>query len=122
MRILASLSRSIRLGFAALLLMLVPMLGLAQDGGDGFLSAPEVPSLPGPYEGESVSAPEVTITETDEEVIYEYRVKGEVYMVKVEPIAGPPYYMMDTDGDGVLDVQESRAPDLAVPQWLLFSW
>jgi len=118
----ASLSRTIRLGSAALLLMVVSLLGLAQEGGDGFLSAPDVPSLPGAYEGDSVSAPEVTIRETEEEVIYEYRVKGEVYMVKVEPVAGPPYYMMDTDGDGVLDVQETRAPDLAVPQWLLFSW
>jgi hypothetical protein len=105
------------------LLWLMPTFGSAQDdGGDGFLSAPEVPSLPGRYEGDSFSAPEVTIIETDEEVIYEYRVKGQVYMVKVEPIAGPPYYMVDTDGDGTLDVQDQRAPELSVPQWLLFSW
>lgn len=105
-----------------LLLLAQPGLLAAQDTGDGFLSAPEVPSLPGAYEGDSVSVPEVTIIETDEEVIYEYRVKGQVYMVKVEPIAGPPYYLLDTNGDGVLDVQEDQTPDLAVPQWLLFSW
>ena len=84
-----------------------------------FLSAPAVPAPP--TQGERVE-PEVTIIETDEEVIYEYRVKGQVYMVKVEPIAGPPYYLMDTDGDGTLDVQDSREPNLALPQWLLFSW
>jgi hypothetical protein len=122
----APFRNSAHLGVVALLLGTLtfgPMVATAQDGGaDGFLSVPEVPSLPGPYEGDSVSAPEVTITETDEEVIYEYRVRGKVYMVKVEPVAGPPYYMMDTNGDGILDVQEEHAPDLSVPQWLLFSW
>lgn len=113
-----------RHGLAALLLFtlaLAPAALLAQ--GDGFLSAPEVPSLPGPYAGDSASAPEVTITETDEGTVYEYRVKGQVYMVKVQPIAGPAYFLLDTNGDGVLDVEERRAPsDLAVTQWLLFSW
>jgi len=112
-----------RFGLVALLLLLVPTaLALAQGAGGGFLSAPEVPSVPGVYAGDSVSAPEVTITETDEGTVYEYRVKGQVYMVKVDPIAGPPYYMLDTNGDGILDIQEEKAPDLAVPQWLLFSW
>jgi hypothetical protein len=64
----------------------------------------------------------VTIIETDEEIIYEYRVNGRLYMVKVEPMVGPPYYLLDVDGDGTLDVQDRRVPALAVPQWLLFSW
>ncbi|WP_462319917.1 DUF2782 domain-containing protein [Halochromatium sp.] len=115
-----------RPGLAALLLLcvvLAPPALRAQDGSGGFLSAPEVPSIPGRYAGDSASAPEVTITETDEGTVYEYRVKGQVYMVKVQPIVGPPYFLLDTNGDGVLDVQERRqTPDLAVPQWLLFSW
>jgi hypothetical protein len=86
---------------------------------DGFLTAP----VPVPPDiGERVE-PEVTIIETDEEVIYEYKVRGQTYMVKVEPIVGPPYYLLDTDGDGTLDVQQDRPPpNLALPQWLLFSW
>jgi hypothetical protein len=84
-----------------------------------FLSGPVVPAPPN--QSERVE-PEVTIIETDEEVIYEYRVRGKVYMVKIEPVIGPPYYLLDTNGDGILDVQESRTPDLALPQWLLFSW
>ncbi|WP_295879734.1 DUF2782 domain-containing protein [uncultured Thiohalocapsa sp.] len=94
---------------------------LAQpDEQSPFLSAPAVP-VP-PRAADRVE-PEVTIIETDEEVIYEYRVKGQVYMVKIEPVAGPPYYLLDTNGDGTLDVQEDRPPpNLALPQWLLFSW
>jgi hypothetical protein len=37
-------------------------------------------------------------------------------------MVGPPYYLLDVDGDGTLDVQDRRVPALAVPQWLLFSW
>ncbi|NEX15448.1 MAG: DUF2782 domain-containing protein [Halochromatium sp.] len=113
------------LGLAVLCLLclvLIPAVLHAQDGSGGFLSAPEVPSIPGRYAGDSASAPEVTITETDEGTVYEYRVKGQVYMVKIQPMVGPPYFLVDTNGDGVLDVEERRAPDLAVPQWLLFSW
>ncbi len=95
----------------------------AQNGveDNGFLSAP-APAAPAPTTSDDLIEPEVTIIETDTEVIYEYRIKGRVYMVKVQPMAGPPYYMMDIDGDGVLDVQNQRPPELAVPQWLLFSW
>lgn len=107
---------------ALMLLLAVAAPASAQDDEEGLFSlpTPEVPSAP--YPGESVGAPDVTIRETPTETIYEYRVKGQVYMVKVEPIVGPAYYMLDTDGDGVLDVQEQRVPDLSVPQWLLFSW
>ncbi|KAA6182036.1 DUF2782 domain-containing protein [Thiohalocapsa marina] len=66
--------------------------------------------------------PEVTIIETDTEVVYEYRVKGRLWMVRVQPMVGPPYFLLDVDGDGVLDVQDPRQPQTAVPQWRLFSW
>ncbi|MGB5834092.1 MAG: DUF2782 domain-containing protein [Thiohalocapsa sp.] len=107
----------------ASLALVGPTLLVAQDAfeDNGFLSAP-APAAPAPATPDDLIEPEVTITETDTEVIYEYRVNGRVYMVKIDPIVGPPYYMMDIDGDGVLDVQNQRPPELAVPQWLLFSW
>ncbi|MBK5939098.1 DUF2782 domain-containing protein [Halochromatium roseum] len=121
----ASIPPPARHSLAALFLLalaLAPAALLAQGDAGSFLSAPEVPSIPGRYAGDSASAPEVTITETEEGTVYEYRVRGQVYMVKIQPIVGPPYFLLDTNGDGVLDVDERRAPDLAVPQWLLFSW
>jgi hypothetical protein len=108
---------------AAALMLLLSAAGSApaqDEPGMLSLPTPEVPS--GPYPGDSVGAPEVTIRETETEVIYEYRVKGRVYMVKIDPIIGPPYYLLDTNGDGTLDVQEQDVPDMALPQWLLFSW
>lgn len=83
---------------------------------------PEPPSIPSAtYRGETVE-PEVTIVETDREIIYEYRVRGRLYMVRVQPQVGPPYYILDTDGDGMLDTRRDRVWSNSVPQWLLFSW
>lgn len=83
---------------------------------------PEAPSIPSAvYQGETVE-PEITIIETEKELIYEYRVRGNLYMVKVQPQIGPPYYLLDTTGNGELDVREDRAWSNAIPQWVLFSW
>lgn len=83
--------------------------------------APEVPELPPSYQGERVE-PEVTIIETERDVIYEYRVRGQLYMVRVQPQIGPPYFLLDTNGDGQLDSQQSDPRNIAIPQWVLFSW
>jgi hypothetical protein len=83
---------------------------------------PEAPSLPPPsYQGEAVE-PEVTIIETEKGTIYEYRVRGQLYMVRVKPVIGPPYYLLDTNGDGLLDAQQDRVWNNSIPQWLLYSW
>jgi len=83
---------------------------------------PEPPDIPpASYRGETVE-PEVTIMETDKGTIYEYRVRGQLYMVKVQPQVGPPYYLLDTTGDGQLDARRNRVWNNAIPQWVLFSW
>lgn len=86
---------------------------------EGVLEAPALP--PASYEGETVG-PEVTIIERDDATIYEYRINGQVYMVRVQPVAGPPYYLVDSDGDGQLDVRDNRAWNNSINQWLLFEW
>lgn len=47
--------------------------------------------------------PTVTIREEEGERIEEYSYNGRVYMVKVTPSVGPPYYFIDSDGDGNLE-------------------
>jgi hypothetical protein len=94
-------------------------IAAAQTELNAFPEAPEIPSAA--YQGETVE-PEVTIIETERETIYEYRVRGQLYMVKVQPQIGPPYYLLDTNGDGELDVKEDRVWNNAIPQWVLFSW
>lgn len=42
-------------------------------------------------------------TEDNGDVIEEYRVAGQLRIVKVTPARGPPYYLIDDNGDGRLD-------------------
>ena len=52
----------------------------------------------------------VTRTESNGDVITEYRVAGALTMVKVVPFRGPTYYVMDRDGDGKLDWDKRKGP------------
>lgn len=52
------------------------------------------------------------------DVIEEYRVAGQLRVVKVTPARGPVYYLIDNDGDGRPD---DGAPVSPV-YWKLFEW
>jgi hypothetical protein len=52
--------------------------------------------------------PTVTIREEEERTIEEYRFNGQVYMVKITPKGGIPYYYIDTDGDGKLELDADK--------------
>jgi hypothetical protein len=80
------------------------------------MAVPEVKS------GEVIE-PEVTITEQEDKTIHQYSVNGQVYMVKIVPAGDfPPYYLLDLDGDGMMDVRRDGPGDIAIPQWVLFRW
>ena len=49
------------------------------------------------------NAVETTRTESNGDVISEYRVQGQLRMVRVQPARGPVYYMIDSNDDGRLD-------------------
>lgn len=85
----------------------------------GFLEAPNV--VPSPVTGETVE-PEITIIESEDAVVFEYRIRGVLYMIRVQPQVGPPYFLLDTDGDGVIDAQDPSPKNIAIPQWILFEW
>jgi len=79
---------------------------------------PEPPPMP--MEGE-IDEPEVTIIQRGEDTVAEYRIRGQLYMVKVTPPHGVPYYLIDKEGNGKM-VREDALPDLAVPMWVIKSW
>lgn len=62
--------------------------------------------------------PEVTITTQGEARHEEYRIGGRLYMVKVIPKKGPPYYLIDPNGSGVF-VRSDLAPDVSPPMWVI---
>lgn len=53
------------------------------------------------------------------DMLYEYRVAGQLRMIKVQPTRGLPYYLYDRDGDGRMDNPKDEVP---VVYWKLFSW
>lgn len=66
--------------------------------------------------------PQVVIKRRGKDVIQEYRVNGHLYMVKITPSKGRPYYLIDTDGDGNLETYRNELADPIVPQWPLLRW
>ncbi len=84
---------------------------------------PDAPPPPSIIDSGETLEPEVTIIRKDEEVIEEYRVNGNLYMVKITPVVGPSYYLIDKDGDGQMETNMSEIyEDFTVPQWVIFSW
>lgn len=55
------------------------------------------------------------------DVIQEYRVAGQLRVVKVTPVRGPTYYLVDRNGDGRLDESEGEGPVSPV-YYKLFEW
>lgn len=68
--------------------------------------------------------PTVTIIEEEDRRVEEYRLNGQVYMVKVTPKVGIPYYYVDADGDGKLELDVDRtALDPVQPvYWKIKEW
>jgi Protein of unknown function (DUF2782) len=63
--------------------------------------------------------PAVTISTQSDLTIEEFRSNGRLYMIKVTPKIGLPYYLIDSMGDGKFARQESLDSGLRPPRWIL---
>lgn len=66
-----------------------------------------------------VDEPEVTITTEKEQTVEEFRANGKLYMIKITPKHGVPYYLIDDRGDGKFARQEALDSGLRVPRWVI---
>ena len=66
-------------------------------------------------------AVEATRTESNGDVVTEYRVGGTLAMVRIVPNRGPTYYLTDSDGDGRLDRTPHGTRDAPV-YFKLYGW
>lgn len=66
-----------------------------------------------------VGAVEATRTTANGDVISEYRVAGQLRMVRVQPARGPVYYLIDEDGDGHVDRDKGELP---LVYYKLYGW
>ena len=62
---------------------------------------------------------EVIITKQPEPMVEEFRVGNKLYMIKVTPKMGAPYYLVDDLGDGKFIRQESLDSGLRPPRWVI---
>lgn len=108
--------------FLILSLLFISEISIAQQNQD-LATVPEPPELPLPVKSGEVLEPDITIIRKGKKTIQEFRRNGELYMVKIIPAIGPAYYLIDTDGDGNMDVRGSDLDKgLKVNQWKLFEW
>ena len=80
-----------------------------------------IPEPPPPPPGSLNEAlePQVTITRRGEDKVEEFRISGKLYMMKVTPSHGVPYYLVDHSGDGHWVRQDSKDAGLRVPMWVI---
>lgn len=84
---------------------------------------PAVP--PPPPEMEAFDAalePQVTIVKSEKETREEFRVNGKLYMIKVTPAVGKPYYLIDRQGNGQFIEADIAQPAVKPPMWVIHSW
>jgi hypothetical protein len=84
---------------------------------------PAPPPLPEDLQDiEGLTDTEVTIIHREDEVVEEVRIGGQLRYIKVTPKKGPPYYFIDTDGDGQLDTKRHELDNPTINQWILKRW
>jgi len=113
--------------FAIILLVLAnPAWAADEEPPPTLIPIPEQPDIPPPVESGQPMQPDVTIIRRENDIIEEYRINNRLYMVKIKPFIGPPYYLTDTDGDGEMDSRSSGivtgANTMKIPRWVLWSW
>ena len=102
----------------AILLMCIALPVAAQTK-PNLQPLPEPPPPPPGYQPDPALEPQVTIRRQGLDTIEEYRIGGKLYMIKVTPSRGRPYYMIDQRGDGRFTRQDNVDTGLRPPMWVI---
>lgn len=121
-----SLVRSV---LAALLLaacgaLLVTFPAVAQQRPSNLEPVPDIPPPPpATLQLAPGVEPEVRIIRREKETVEEFRVGGQLYMMRVTPVGGgTPYYLVDYFGDGNFARTATYDSGVRVPMWVIRSW
>lgn len=100
-------------------LVLLPLLVQAKEPPKDLQPLEELPP-PGLSTDTNPDEPEITIMKKDNgETVEEYRMNGELYMMKVTPSNGVPYYLYKEDQEGGW-TNSGPNPPLSIPKWTIF--
>ena len=106
----------------AAILMCCALTAGAQSRPGNLQPVPEPPAPPPGLEPDPAMEPQVTILKRGTDTVEEFRVGGKLYMVKVTPAHGRPYYMIDERGDGKFARQENFDTGIRPPMWVIHSF
>jgi hypothetical protein len=109
-----------RILFPVMLALLAGSPVFAQKPPADALPLPDVP--PPPPMVDNVPDPEVTIVKHGKDIVEEYRINGQLYMMKVTPAIGKPYYLINDKGDGKWLRQDDLSGKVSVPMWVIMSF
>ena len=80
----------------------------------------DIPPPPISDDGNLSDQPQVTIVKKKNgDTVEEYRIGGQLYMMKITPSHGVPYYMHREDQDGGW-INDGPSQPLSIPKWTLF--
>ncbi|MBI5329058.1 MAG: DUF2782 domain-containing protein [Betaproteobacteria bacterium] len=82
---------------------------------------PYIPPPPG-MAADADLEPQITIRRKDDSRIEEFRIKGRLYMIKITPAHGKPYFLIDHKGDGQMTRHDDVTPTLSVPLWVIHTF
>jgi hypothetical protein len=100
-------------------LLLCAALPVAAQTKPNLQPVPEPPPPPPGFELDPALEPQVTILKRGTDTVEEYRIAGRLYMVKITPAAGRPYYMIDHKGDGRFSRQDGLDSGVRPPMWVI---
>ena len=63
--------------------------------------------------------PEITIKPSGGGMVEEYRIRGRLYMLKITPRVGRPYYLIDPRGDGNFVHHDMIESGFHPPMWVI---
>ena len=108
---------------ALLLAFALPVAAQTPDKPASLQPVPEPPPPPAGYELDPALEPQVTIIKRGTDTVEEFRLSGKLYMIKVTPAHGIPYYLIDREGDGKFTRDDTfTGNNIRPPMWVIFSF
>ena len=102
------------------LALALPLMAMAADQPPQLEPLPEVPPPPAGVDLDGVDEPQITIVKKGGDTVEEYRINSELYMMKITPAHGVPYYLLKEDQDGGWSRMDGPIQPISIPKWVLF--
>jgi len=112
--------RKIHLSLALLLaFMALPVVAADNKAPPADLQTLEELPPPAISNEEDADEPQITIIKKNGETIEEYRIGGQLYMMKITPAHGVPYFLHKEDQDGAW-INNGPVQPMSIPKWTIF--